>query len=293
MDKILKAYADIADVLPRMDRLKSTFGDTAEFQQVSGLIYSDVIEFHQRAYKMFRRRAWHIWFAFDWGLFERRFKAITSRLTSHCDLLDKEATSLHFSQMKEMRDNRLREEEAFEISRQNQMVQDVFTWLSAAEDTQEDYLYHLLDHRQPGTYNFILKDPQISSWLDSEVGPDVIWMTGKPGAGKSFLSSSIVEYLQNRSETSSSYYFCGRASVERDSCALILRTLLNQLLRQNRDLAPLIHQAYLTKASTRSTKVLRDMLKDIMSSVKASSFTDSSRFSNRGMRKHAVNKSCN
>ena len=82
----------------------------------------------------------------------------------------------------------------------------------------------------------------MSSWLDSEVGPDVIWMTGKPGAGKSFLSSLIVQNLQTRSETSSIYYFCGRASVERDSCALILRTLLNQLLRQNRDLAPFIHQ---------------------------------------------------
>ena len=147
MDKILKAYADIADVLPRMDRLKSTFGDTAEFRQIVGLIYSDVIEFHQRAYKMFRRRRWHIWFAFDWGLFERRFKTITSRLASHCDLLDKEAASLHFSQMKEMRDKRLREEEDFETSRQNQMVQDVLAWLSAAEDT----LSRMIVNRGPAT----------------------------------------------------------------------------------------------------------------------------------------------
>ena len=272
MDKILEAYVDIACVLPRMDRLKNTFGDTADLQQVLGFIYSDIIEFHQRAYKMFRRRAWHIWFAFNWGLSEPRFKAIISRLASHCDLLDKEAASLHFLEMKAMRDKRLQEEEAFETIRQNQMLQDVLAWLSAAEDTQEEYLYRLSDQRQPGTCNFILQDPEISSWLDSEVGPDLIWMTGKPGAGKSFLCSLIVQNLQTRSETSSIYYFCGRTSMERDSCALVLRTLLNQLLRQNRELAPLIHQAYLTKGSTKSTPVLKRMLKEIVSSIKASSF---------------------
>lgn len=268
IDKILRAYADIADLLPRMDRLKSTFGDTAEFHQVLGLIYSDIIEFHQRAYKIFRRRAWHVWFAFDWGLFERRFKGILSRLASHCDLLDKEAASLHFLDMKATRDKRIRDDEAFEQHRQNRMTQDVLTWLSAAEDNQADYLHGLADHRQLGTCNFILQDPQVSSWADSEVGPDVIWMTGIPGAGKSYLCSSIIQNLQTRHETSSVYYFCGQKSMERDSCALVLRTLLNQLLRQNLDLAPLIHEAYLMTGSNKSAPAVKRMLKEVLSEVK-------------------------
>ena len=111
MDRILQAYADIAKYLPRMDRLRRTFGDMEEFKQILGLIYSDIIEFHQRAYKIFRRRAWHVWFAFDWSLFERRFKSILSRLTSHCDLLDKEAASIHFLEMKIAREKNIKDEE--------------------------------------------------------------------------------------------------------------------------------------------------------------------------------------
>lgn len=230
MEKILKAFSDIAEVLPRMDRLKTTFGTNSEFQQVLASIFSDIIEFHRRAYKMFRRKAWHVWFTFDWGLFERRFKSIISRLGSHCDLLDKEAASIHFEQMKAMRDKRIQEDEATEQYRHNQMMQDVVAWLSAAEDAQEEYLHNLSDRRLPGTCNFVFEDPNVSAWAEDEVGPGVVWLTGIPGAGKSFVSSLIVQHLQIRREQSSLYYFCGQKSSERNSCALILRTLANQLL---------------------------------------------------------------
>ena len=174
IEKILKAYADMAEVLPRMDRIKKTFGTSPDLHQVLALIYSDIIEFHRRAYRMFRRKAWHLWFAFDWGLFERRFKSIISRLASHCDLLDKEAASIHFMEMKTMRDKRLDEEEATEQYRHNQMAQDVFSWLSAADADQEEYLDKLSDQRIPETCNFIFDDPSISSWAGCEGGLDVV-----------------------------------------------------------------------------------------------------------------------
>lgn len=175
MEKILKAYTDMADVLPRMDRIEKTFGTSPELQQVLALIYSDIIEFHRRAYRMFRRKAWHLWFAFDWGLFERRFKSIILRLASHCDLLDKEAASIHFMEMKTLRDKRLDEEEATEQHRHNQMAQDVFSWLSAANTNQEEYLYEVIEHRRlPGTCNFIFDDPSINSWASGEGGLEVV-----------------------------------------------------------------------------------------------------------------------
>lgn len=264
MEKILQAFSDIADYLPRLDKLKATFPRDTNFNQVVGLIYSDIIEFHQRAYKFFRRKAWHIWFAFDWGLFERRFKLILRRLDSHCDLLDKEAAAAHFFEMKQLRDKHQLEEDKFERQRQTEMAQDVFGWLSAAEDQQEERLHQISDKRQPETCNWILKDPQMRPWIEDDSGDGILWMTGIPGAGKSFLCSLLVENLRTQQHLCTLYYFCGHQSSSGDTCAVILRTLAFQLLQQNLDLASLVHQAYLQKGSNKSGPAMKKLLTQVL-----------------------------
>ena len=260
MEKILQAFSDIADALPRLDRLKATFPEDTNFNQVVGLIYSDIIEFHRRAYKFFRRKAWHFWFAFDWGLFERRFKSILQSLAVHCDLLDKEAAAAHFSEMKHFRDKRQLEEDAFEGQRQTQMAQDVFRWLSAAEDQQEEQLHRISDRRQPKTCDWILEDSRMRSWIEDDGGDAVLWITGIPGGGKSFLCSLVIENLQSQQHLSTLYYFCSHQSSSEITCAIMLRTLAIQLLQQNSDMAPLVHQAYLQKGSNKSSPAMKNLL---------------------------------
>ena len=260
MEKILQAFSDISEALPRLDRLKATFPEDTNFNQVVGLIFSDIIEFYRRAYKFFRRKAWHFWFAFDWGLFERRFKSILQRLTQHSDLLDKEAAAAHFSEMKQFRDKRQLEEDAFEQQRQHQMAQDVFSWLSAAEDLQEEHLHRISDRRQPETCDWILEDPRMRPWIEDDRGDVILWMNGIPGAGKSFLCSLIIENLQSQQHLSTLYYFCNHQSSSETTCAVMLRTLAVQLLQQNSDMAPLVHQAYLQKGSNRSSPAMKNLL---------------------------------
>lgn len=267
-DKILQAFSKIAKVLPRLDRLKTTFGDIEDFQRVLALIYSDILEFNRRVYKFFRGRAWHLWFAIAWGHFERRFDGILGNLEAHCDLLDKEAAAVHFSEMKRTREIAELRYEEFEQSRDTRMAREVFSWLSAAEDSQEDYLHNLADIRQPKTCNWILDDDQIFSWIEDENGDAIIWMTAIPGAGKSFLCSLLVENLENlHKDITTLYYFC--KSSEKDSCRSVLCTLATQILRQNLDMAPLVHQAYLQKGSGHSIPTMKKMLKDILSTIKS------------------------
>lgn len=269
IDKLLGAYSDIAEVLPRVDKLKTTFGDKTDFQQVLGLIYSDIIEFHQRAYKIFRRKAWHLWFALDWGLFDRRFKLILENLASHCDLLDREAAALHFSEMKTMRDKRQLEDEKFEQYRHDQMVREVFAWLAAADESQEDYLNDISDRRLLETCNWILEEAQIRSWTEDDNKDAVLWMTGIPGAGKSFLCSFIIQHLETWQNVTTLYFFCGRQESDRSRCALVLRTLAIQLLRQNRDVALLVYQAYLQKGSNCSITTMKRILKQVLPTIHA------------------------
>lgn len=43
-------------MLPRLDRLGHALADDHNFQNVLALVYSDIIEFHRRAYKFVRQR---------------------------------------------------------------------------------------------------------------------------------------------------------------------------------------------------------------------------------------------
>ena len=42
--------------MPRFDKLSAAFKDDSEFLQVMGHFYEDILEFHRRAYKFFRKR---------------------------------------------------------------------------------------------------------------------------------------------------------------------------------------------------------------------------------------------
>jgi hypothetical protein len=55
-DKLMDAYTRITEMIPQLDRLESVFKDDPRFQMVSALVYTDILEFHGRAYKFFRRR---------------------------------------------------------------------------------------------------------------------------------------------------------------------------------------------------------------------------------------------
>lgn len=46
----------IGEAMPRFDKLNAAFKDNDDLQQVMGLFYSDIMEFHGRAYKFFRQR---------------------------------------------------------------------------------------------------------------------------------------------------------------------------------------------------------------------------------------------
>lgn len=54
-EKLLCAYAQIAEVLPVFDRLQNTFQDDANFRIALGLVYADILYFHHQAYKFLRK----------------------------------------------------------------------------------------------------------------------------------------------------------------------------------------------------------------------------------------------
>ena len=89
--------------------------------------------------------------------------------------------------------------------------------------------------RVDGTCDWILAQDSYTLWL-AEDSPQLLWLSGGPGIGKTMISSFMVEELTRLAERSSqitlAYYFCDDKDEKRKSATAILRGLLLQLLRQ-------------------------------------------------------------
>ncbi|KAH8748378.1 hypothetical protein BGZ57DRAFT_720244, partial [Hyaloscypha finlandica] len=106
--------------------------------------------------------------------------------------------------------------------------------------------YTAIKLRQPGTGVFFTEGPQFKHWLET---PNArLWLYGIPGAGKTVLTSSIVQAASNRAEpallTSNmqkqantslgiAYFYCDYKDLKTHDPFIILGALVRQLAIQN------------------------------------------------------------
>ena len=106
-------------------------------------------------------------------------------------------------------------------------------------DDIHDDIYQSLDfERLPGSCDWIADMENYAEWLEGPV-PGVYWITGKPGAGKSFLSSKVISDLKRRGKRCA-YYFFGFGDKSRTGLSNILRVLACQLSRMHEEIAVLV-----------------------------------------------------
>ena len=125
--------------------------------------------------------------------------------------------------------------------------------------------------RTAGTCEWILTQDRYTSWLVGE-SPQLLWLSGAPGIGKTMISSFLVEELTRSAEQSSqmmlAYYFCDDKDEKRRTVTSILRGLLVQLLRQRPSLFKHIQSDFDMSGGSISTnfhalwRILTCILKD-------------------------------
>ena len=104
-------------------------------------------------------------------------------------------------------------------------------------DPQDDLaaIHSAKGDKVDGTCEWILTQHQYTSWL-VEGSPQLLWLSGAPGIGKTMISSFLVDELTPIAERSRqmtlAYYFCDDKYQERRTAITILRGLLLQILRQ-------------------------------------------------------------
>ncbi len=107
--------------------------------------------------------------------------------------------------------------------------------------------------RLSGTCEWIIRTPIVQQFLDDSEESRILRCYGKPGSGKTYMSSRLIQELQDRhsassinSDASVTYFFCSKNNNDPqwNSTKSILTSLLCQVLLKNlrrSDFIPILH----------------------------------------------------
>jgi WD40 repeat protein len=118
-----------------------------------------------------------------------------------------------------------------EESLRRRQIQEIETHLDISGSLEDD-LFAAKDARMKGTCEWFSTKLAYRDWRDfSSQTPRLLWVTGKPAAGKSTLAGHVIEELQNKGEVCS-FYFFKYANPSKSLVSTCLRSLACQMASQ-------------------------------------------------------------
>ncbi|KAF3403455.1 hypothetical protein F1880_009527 [Penicillium rolfsii] len=272
LDRILSAYEKIGDELPFYEEGFRIFQHHIGFQRLLAQIFSNVMTFHADAMKIYSGRALKAVFKSFWQNYEPRFKITLHQMRSYKRPIEDRLRATYIDpqqiSMDTMEIRRLLQQteqdfldfEKREIERQERNFHAVRDWIAAAETETE--------------HNNICHQTKIKEWIhakpDESFGP-VLWINGRPGAGKlvlrlfchimkavsliHLLASVLIEACLQKIDCTTCYFYCSDKEDSRGSAVAILRSILLQFLCRHRELIPYCH----AKMKSSLSSILSDL----------------------------------
>ncbi|KAG4432526.1 hypothetical protein IFR05_012001 [Cadophora sp. M221] len=115
------------------------------------------------------------------------------------------------------------------VVRQDQRRQDVLKWLTPIDSASEQNAF--FSHRQAGTGQWLLNSNEFKAWV--KTSKQTLFCRGIPGAGKTILTSIVVNELSTRFQNDSSivvvYLYCKFKEQDEQKPEDLLAQLLKQL----------------------------------------------------------------
>ena len=86
-------------------------------------------------------------------------------------------------------------------------------------------------------------------------------------SGKSVACSQLIDHIQKQQNMQSAFYLCSYSFNSTDTCTKILRTVAAQLIQSQPELVAYIYRSYVDAVKSTSTKRMKDLLREILSSL--------------------------
>ncbi|ETS78724.1 hypothetical protein PFICI_08577 [Pestalotiopsis fici W106-1] len=166
-----------------------------------------------------KRRAKRVWKRFKWDPNEAR--DLRSRITSNITVLQSFTAARTDNTILRLEQRQGRQE-------YRQEVQDILDWLTPidAAPQQADFIRR----RQPGTGQWLLESLEYNKWKASK--GEILFCRGIPGAGKTILSSIVVDDLQkchDAEDVAVCYFYCNFQRQEEQRIENIVLSFVKQL----------------------------------------------------------------
>ncbi len=116
---------------------------------------------------------------------------------------------------------------SLDTTKLNDLGRNIIQWLDAPDPSGN---YNAADgKRQQGTGMWLLQDPSFISWKSAN--NSFLWIHGKPGCGKSVLSSTIISHLMDSSHGDAliAYFYFDFQRQEQQTVDGFLRSLIRQI----------------------------------------------------------------
>jgi len=231
LDLLLDTYSEIGEILPGLTRFRNALVKNERLKVHLENYYCDVLDFHRNALDVFSRpgkdrprfhpcqynsdcvKAWKTLFHPSWRTFQTKFGPILSGLKRHRQLISDEKLSVVISEVGEFRESiegklealsvqmkRLqlheKEQETLELQEQRRHRLEFILSKFNVADYQSD-LKRSRDERlyQSSSGAWIFGHRTFKEWADlKSPRHSVLFMSGIPGAGLSYIASFVVLY---------------------------------------------------------------------------------------------------
>ncbi|KAL7933255.1 hypothetical protein V8C35DRAFT_305329 [Trichoderma chlorosporum] len=264
-DELLNAYEGIGKSLPLLTQYPALFQDNSHMVRILSLIYKEILAFHHILLRYFHLAQWQSVFDETWKTCKHRFSSNISTIYRLRSLIESQANSSRIEELhNELENSRKTEDSGFE-DEDLRRLQSVHSWLDATNVDTDQHDFSKIRAEYPGTGRWLLDSTTFIEWFHPQclIIPPLLWISGKPGAGKTILASLVVEEAQKLAPTPTVLYFYFKHGVsERDNILALSRSLLGQLLKQDRGLLPIFYQKFCCsgEAVLTSTALMEELL---------------------------------
>lgn len=113
----------------------------------------------------------------------------------------------------------------------------ILQWLSPASSETVHERHLAARATNPDSGAWLLKHDRFEKWFDVNFcSTPLLWLSGKPGAGKTVLASRVIEEARKIQGTSLAFFYCNENDPSRNTFTSVARGLLSQLLAQDESL---------------------------------------------------------
>ncbi|KLP15177.1 uncharacterized protein LW94_11398 [Fusarium fujikuroi] len=243
-DTLLDAYQRIAENFPIFEGYQSTFSQNDKMQSVMEHAWSNILEFHIKALRIFEQSMLKQFFRSLWKDFKTRFQSILDDLKRQKELVESHANRYHIHNYENDRLKMLAEFKEASVKRSSERKAFVSQWIAAPQAIiDHEHICETLRESSEATQRpmgqWILNHEDVKSWLDKTVPKSsTIWVTAIAGAGKTVLASVIIDHLKQRDTEPVGFFYCKHGDPKKRTLLSFLKSTLSQLVAQQDQLVP-------------------------------------------------------